>query len=53
MTDTMLLIAGFLAAIKLARVPQCETGANSPKVLTAISESTRLARIIVDKLPQH
>ncbi|RRA49329.1 hypothetical protein [Acidipila sp. EB88] len=53
LTDTTLLIAGFLAAIKLARVPEAETGANSPRVLATISESTRLARVIVDKLPQH
>ena len=50
LSDTTLLIAGFVAAIKLARVPEAEAGSNSPRFLATISESTRLAKTIVETL---
>ena len=50
LTETMLLVAGFIAAIKLARLPESEATANGAKVLMAVSESARLAEAIVGKL---
>ena len=52
LTDTTLLVAGFLAAIKLARVPEDDLGSNHPKVISALSTSTQLAELIVRRLAQ-
>ena len=39
LTDTTLLIVGFIAAIRMARVTEAEAKATSPKFLTTISEA--------------
>jgi hypothetical protein len=50
LADTTLLVAGFLAAIKLAKVSDEEAALSSPKMIAVVSGSLGLAGAIVEKL---
>jgi hypothetical protein len=45
---TVALVAGLIAAVKLARVESIELENRSPRVRSAISDSITLARMVVE-----
>ena len=53
LSDTIVLVAGFLAAIKLGRNPDPGSAQDGPKLNSAIISSVQLAEAIVRKLAEQ
>jgi hypothetical protein len=50
---TIAVVAGLIAAVKLARVESREIESKSPRVRSAISDSIMIARMVIDASKQQ
>jgi hypothetical protein len=52
-TGTLAVVAGLIAAVKLARVESREIASRSPRVRSAISDSIAIARMVIEASKQQ